>query len=44
MNKLARLAAALAAGAAIGVERRRHRKMAGLRTDALVALGSASAA
>ena len=37
----ARLAAALVAGAAIGVERQWHQKMAGLRTNALVALGSA---
>ena len=37
----ARLAAALLAGAAIGVERQWHQKMAGLRTNALVALGSA---
>ena len=38
---LARLAAALVAGAAIGVERQWHQKMAGLRTNSLVALGSA---
>jgi len=38
---LARLAIALAAGAAIGIERQWHQKMAGLRTNALVALGSA---
>jgi putative Mg2+ transporter-C (MgtC) family protein len=37
----ARLAAALLAGAAIGVERQWHQKMAGLRTNALAALGSA---
>ncbi len=37
----ARLAVALVAGAAIGVERQWHQKMAGLRTNALVALGSA---
>ena len=37
----ARLAAALVAGAAIGVERQWHQKMAGLRTNSLVALGSA---
>jgi putative Mg2+ transporter-C (MgtC) family protein len=37
----ARLAMALVAGAAIGVERQWHQKMAGLRTNALVALGSA---
>jgi putative Mg2+ transporter-C (MgtC) family protein len=36
-----RLAAALVAGAAIGVERQWHQKMAGLRTNSLVALGSA---
>ncbi len=36
----ARLAAALAAGAAIGAERQWNQKMAGLRTNALVALGS----
>lgn len=36
----ARLAAALLAGAAIGAERQWHQKMAGLRTNALVALGS----
>ncbi len=38
---LVRLAAALVAGAAIGVERQWHQKMAGLRTNSLVALGSA---
>ncbi len=38
---LARLAVALAAGAAIGFERQWNQKMAGLRTNALVALGSA---
>jgi putative Mg2+ transporter-C (MgtC) family protein len=37
----ARLAAALVAGAAIGVERQWHQKMAGLRTNSLVVLGSA---
>ena len=37
----ARLAAALVAGASIGVERQWHQKMAGLRTNSLVALGSA---
>lgn len=37
----ARLAAALVAGAAIGIERQWNQKMAGLRTNALVALGSA---
>ncbi len=37
----ARLAIALVAGAAIGVERQWNQKMAGLRTNALVALGSA---
>ena len=36
----ARLATALAAGAAIGAERQWHQKMAGLRTNALVALGA----
>ncbi|MGO9545852.1 MAG: MgtC/SapB family protein [Rhodomicrobium sp.] len=36
----ARLAAALLAGAAIGAERQWHQKMAGLRTNALVALGA----
>jgi putative Mg2+ transporter-C (MgtC) family protein len=36
----ARLAAALVAGAAIGAERQWHQKMAGLRTNALVALGA----
>ena len=37
----ARLAVALVAGAAIGLERQWHQKMAGLRTNSLVALGSA---
>ena len=36
----ARLATALLAGAAIGAERQWHQKMAGLRTNALVALGA----
>ena len=36
----ARLAVALLAGAAIGAERQWHQKMAGLRTNALVALGA----
>ncbi len=36
----ARLAVALLAGAAIGTERQWHQKMAGLRTNALVALGA----
>jgi putative Mg2+ transporter-C (MgtC) family protein len=36
-----RLAVALLAGAAIGVERQLHQKMAGLRTNALVSLGAA---
>ena len=35
-----RLATALLAGAAIGAERQWHQKMAGLRTNALVALGA----
>ena len=37
---LARLGLALALGAAIGFERQWHQKMAGLRTNALVALGA----
>lgn len=37
---LLRLAVALALGSAIGFERQWHQKMAGLRTNALVALGS----
>ena len=36
-----RLAVALALGAAIGAERQWHQKMAGLRTNTLVAIGSA---
>lgn len=36
-----RLAAGLASGAVIGLERQFHQKMAGLRTNALVALGAA---
>lgn len=36
----ARLATALLAGASIGAERQWHQKMAGLRTNALVALGA----
>jgi putative Mg2+ transporter-C (MgtC) family protein len=36
-----RLGVALALGSAIGIERQWHQKMAGLRTNALVALGSA---
>jgi len=36
----ARMATALLAGAAIGAERQWHQKMAGLRTNALVALGA----
>ncbi len=39
-DMFARLAAALMAGAAIGAERQWHQKMAGLRTNALVALGA----
>jgi putative Mg2+ transporter-C (MgtC) family protein len=37
---LVRVVAALAAGLAIGAERQWHQKMAGLRTNALVALGA----
>ncbi len=36
-----RLALALVLGSAIGFERQWHQKMAGLRTNALVALGAA---
>lgn len=39
-DMLARLGLALLLGCAIGVERQWHQKMAGLRTNALVALGS----
>src|SRR5712672_2536351 len=35
-----RLGLALVLGSAIGFERQRHQKMAGLRTNALVALGA----
>jgi putative Mg2+ transporter-C (MgtC) family protein len=38
---IVRLAVALALGAAIGAERQWHQKMAGLRTNTLVAIGSA---
>jgi len=38
---IVRLAVALAFGAAIGAERQWHQKMAGLRTNTLVAIGSA---
>jgi putative Mg2+ transporter-C (MgtC) family protein len=38
---LVRLALALLLGSAIGFERQWHQKMAGLRTNALVALGAA---
>jgi putative Mg2+ transporter-C (MgtC) family protein len=41
LDILARLALALLLGSAIGFERQWHQKMAGLRTNALVALGSA---
>ena len=40
MAALGRLGLALALGSAIGFERQWHQKMAGLRTNALVALGS----
>ena len=39
-ESISRLGAALALGSAIGFERQWHQKMAGLRTNALVALGS----
>jgi len=39
-NAVLRMALALALGSAIGFERQWHQKMAGLRTNALVALGS----
>src|SRR5260370_33296320 len=39
-NAVLRLALALLLGSAIGFERQLHQKMAGLRTNALVALGS----
>jgi len=41
LELLVRLAVALAFGAAIGAERQWHQKMAGLRTNTLVALGAA---
>jgi putative Mg2+ transporter-C (MgtC) family protein len=41
LDILARLALALLLGSAIGFERQWHQKMAGLRTNALVALGAA---
>jgi putative Mg2+ transporter-C (MgtC) family protein len=37
----ARIAIPLLLGALIGFERQRHRRLAGLRTNALVAIGSA---
>ena len=40
-NFIIRLLIAMAAGALIGLERQFHRKSAGLRTNALVAMGSA---
>jgi putative Mg2+ transporter-C (MgtC) family protein len=40
LDALLRLGLALALGAAIGIERQWHQKMAGLRTNALVALGA----
>jgi putative Mg2+ transporter-C (MgtC) family protein len=41
IDSIVRLGLALLLGSAIGVERQWHQKMAGLRTNALVALGSA---
>jgi putative Mg2+ transporter-C (MgtC) family protein len=40
MESIGRLSVALFLGSAIGFERQWHQKMAGLRTNALVALGS----
>src|SRR5580692_6698804 len=40
VESIGRLGLALVLGSAIGVERQWHQKMAGLRTNALVALGS----
>src|ERR1700686_3530883 len=40
MESIGRLSLALILGSVIGFERQRHQKMAGLRTNALVALGS----
>ncbi|HLY55924.1 MAG TPA: MgtC/SapB family protein, partial [Stellaceae bacterium] len=40
VDTLLRLGLALGLGSAIGFERQWHQKMAGLRTNALVALGS----
>src|ERR1700692_2448792 len=40
VDAIGRLGLALVLGSAIGVERQWHQKMAGLRTNALVALGS----
>ncbi|HWX33073.1 MAG TPA: MgtC/SapB family protein [Steroidobacteraceae bacterium] len=40
IESIARLSLALALGSVIGFERQWHQKMAGLRTNALVALGS----
>src|SRR5579859_2833536 len=41
LDALARMGLALLLGCLIGLERQLHQKMAGLRTNALVALGSA---
>src|SRR5713226_8519830 len=40
VDAIGRLGLALLLGSAIGIERQLHQKMAGLRTNALVALGS----